>query len=409
LKVLIINTFGKGGGAAIAATRLKLALARHGVDVKMAVLMDESNESFLFTGKSFFRKWYAKMVFALERLQVWFLVRDKKRHLFKYSTGKYGLDISTHPAILEADILHLHWVNFSLLSIGQIAALAKIKPVVWTLHDMWAFTGGCHYALGCKYYQTNCYSCFYLKDGSRAAIDIQDSKSKAWEDASIQLVTCSNWLRECAVKSSLFHNRDVSVIGNAINLEIFKGKLKEPLRLKHKLPSEKFYILFGSMDHSDERKGFHYLVEALKLVRNQMDNLCLLTFGKPMQGVDSISFGTIDDEQVMVDLYNLADIFVLPSIQDNLPNTVMEAMACEVPVVAFKSGGVTDMIIHQTNGYLAENESPQQLADGIMYFMNEEIRSRAAFAARNTIEDKFAEEKIAKEHITLYQYMLNGK
>lgn len=406
MKVLIVNTFYKNGGAAVAARRLESALIKQGVQVKFASFYPE-NKNELVIGRALLNK----ALFALDRLQVKFRVRQKK-WLYKYSSGSLGLDLLNHPLVKEADIVHLHWISFGFLNVKQIALLAERKPVVWTLHDMWAFTGGCHYSLDCNQYLTGCQNCFYLKEKATDSSKLFDLKMKLWERSTFQILTCSTWLQRLAEKSPLLSNKVISTIGNAIDTEFFKPLDKKEIRSKYGLKKDGFYVLTGAMDFDDERKGFIYLLQVLNLAYADIPNLQLITFGKTSDfqlKYPVISLGTIADQLQLVEIYNLADVFLLTSIQDNLPNTVMESMSCGSPVVAFESGGVSDMIDHEQNGLLAETGNVDQLRLALVSMQNEQKRLQYGIAARQKVVQYYNERIIADQHISFYQHILKNQ
>ncbi|MEQ8556266.1 MAG: glycosyltransferase [Cyclobacteriaceae bacterium] len=404
MKVLILSTFGHYGGAATCSKRLYLALKKQGVDVDLRVVQFYDGYQIKSILKdSFFNKLKVKVQFIRERLQVLFRVSDQ-RYLYKFSPGLPGLKLSDHPIVLNADIIHLHWVNFGFVSIPEIAALAKMKTVIWTQHDMWSFTGGCHYALHCENYQSTCEDCFYLKNSSFSKA-IQANKINIWSKNSFKLLTTSHWLGECAAKSKIFNDWDVDILPTPIDTTVFKPMDKPETKQKYDLGPDEFYVLFGAVDLNDERKGFRYLVEALNMLKERIPNMHLITFGKQAGDVFDgkvTELGHIDSEEKLNEIYNLADVFVLPSIQDNLPNTVMEALSCAVPVVAFDCGGVSDMITHQVNGFLAPNKNSKALAEGIGYFKDEEKRATASVKAREKVVSTFSEEVVVPKYLVLY-------
>tara|TARA_Y100001980_G_C14556922_1_gene354108 strand:+ start:85518 stop:86747 length:1230 start_codon:yes stop_codon:yes gene_type:complete len=404
MKVLILSTFGHYGGAAICAKRQYLALKKHGLDVDLRVVQfyDDSQIRSIFPD-TVFNKLRVKFFFIVERLQVLFKISHKK-YLYKFSTGSTGLKLSGHTLVERADIIHLHWVNFGFVSISEIAELSKKKTVFWTQHDMWSFTGGCHYALNCEKYQNTCDDCFYLKDSSLSN-NIQTTKLNLWRKNAFNLLTTSHWLAQCAGNSIVLKNWNIHVLPTPIDTRVFKPLDKGDLKKSYYLDPDDFYILFGAVDLKDERKGFSYLVEALAILKEAIPNMHLLTFGKQADHIFDgkvTSMGQIDSEEKLNEIYNLADVFVLPSIQDNLPNTVMEAMSCGLPVVAFDCGGVSDMITHQENGFLAPNRDSKVLAEGISYFKHAEKRRIAGANAREKVEQVFSEDVLVPKYLELY-------
>lgn len=298
----------------------------------------------------------------------------------------------------------MHWINFGLLDILEIKEMAKLKPIVWTFHDMWAFTGGCHYAMDCSNFERACENCFYLKPNSNKAYTILQRKKIEWSGAKINIITCSNWLARQAQRSAVFQNINIQVVGNTLDFEIFKPSDKKSLRRKYGLPEDGYFVIYGAMDHQDERKGVIYLEQAISQIKQDLTDLHLLSFGSSNSNdVGTKYFGSIEDEQTLSEIYNCADVFVLPSVQDNLPNTVMEALSCGVPVVTFDSGGVSDMVSHLKNGYIADQVNSDSLAAGIRYFSNVEILEIASLNARSSMLEKFSNELIAQRHLEIYE------
>ncbi|WP_421877811.1 glycosyltransferase [Marinoscillum sp.] len=412
MKVLLLSTFGNYGGAAVCSKRLYQALRKQGVDVELGVLhaFDGIESRFLFNSQpiGFLKKWF---YFILERLTVLFSIRMNK-NLYRFSTGVTGPNLLNNPMIQKADVIHLHWISFGFLTIQQIKELSRIKPVIWTMHDMWAFTGGCHYALGCTMYKQHCDSCFYLKRPELAK-QVHAKKMEAWSgDVAFKLVGTSSWIANCASDSTIFHHYEVDTLSTPIDTELFCPLNKTDLRKKFQLPANKHYLLIGAVDFGDDRKGFKFLKLALEELIERFPNLHLLTFGKInqefLQSIECTSFGQVSDLRYLNEIYNLADLFVLSSVQDNLPNTVMEAQSCGLPVVAFKSGGVVDMITHKVTGYIAENGNAKDLAEGIAYLLQQDNLRTYANNARQKILDTYSEDIIVEQHLSAYRKLLGN-
>jgi glycosyltransferase involved in cell wall biosynthesis len=384
MNILLLNTFDNYGGASVACQRLRLALQKH-TDLKVRLLAQSKNSDDANTtgvAESYWAKKWALAKLAMERAEVYPFIKSADLK-FSFSPATWGYDISRHEWVKQADILHLHWINFGFLSLPSLQKLiAMRKPMVWTLHDMWAFTGGCHYTGYCRNFEENCGNCNFLKYPSPKdwSYKIHQQKKRILENADIQIVTCSAWLAEEVRKSSLLKKFDIINIPNPIDTEVFKPQDKLKIRQELNLPSDKFLILFGAMNVADKRKGFAYLQEALQRLHSdlsfqkiQPETIELVVFGKAQAEVfASIPFkinylGVINSEKKLAEIYGSADTFVLPSLEDNLPNTVMEALACGTPAIAFNIGGVPEMIIHQTNGFLAPAKNGLSLATSLKW------------------------------------------
>ena len=420
MKVALINTSDSGGGAAEACMRLLKALQLQQVDVTMVVQHKKRAEDHVYTiEKIALDKARSNFNFFYERLPfIAFQERDKTVR-FAFSTANAGTDISREKVIQEADILHLHWTNSGFLSIKDLEKLFALnKPIVWTLHDMWVFTGGCHYAGTCDHFMNQCGDCYFLRNPNKD--DISHSgwlrKSNMYTDAkNISFVSCSKWLGEVAKQSALLKNASVQAIPNPIDTELFSPKDKAAARQKWGINPEAKIILFGAANINDRRKGISYLVEALHYLKNnytQNTPVEMVIFGKNKHfDTTALSFpvhqlNIIISPSDLAEIYSMADVYVTPSVEDNLPNTIMEAMACGTPCVAFNTGGIPDMIDHQQNGYLANFKDATDLAAGL----NQLLNNAAGFpeAARAKVLRDFNNEKVAGQYISLYRSILKG-
>jgi glycosyltransferase involved in cell wall biosynthesis len=410
MKVTLINTSDAGGGAPAACMRLLKALELKQGDVHMQVQEKKTGEPRVSSiGNGLISRLKIKFNFLYERLPfIWFKAKDKSVR-FAFSTANTGTDISKQPAIANADILHLHWTNGGYLSINDLKKLLETgKPVVWTLHDMWAFTGGCHYAGHCNHFKNQCGNCWMLRDPGNEDISYTGwlNKNDLLKAAkNIVFVTCSQWLAGVARTSSLLEDFRIEAIPNPIDTEIFSPKNKIDARAKWHIDANSRIILFGAANILDRRKGITYLVEALNDLKKNyqdMDDVEIVIFGKNKSfDVSQLTFkvhelSIINSQSDLAELYSLADVFVTPAIEDNLPNTVMEALACGAPVVAFNTGGIPDMVEHQKNGYLAEFKSAVDFAAGIHLAAN----------ARNKVLQNFTNEIVATKYIAVYQSIL---
>lgn len=418
MKITLINKDDFGGGAAMACLRLFKALKANDLDVSMLVqrktVPDESVKS---TVHNKFDKYRSDFNFLYERLSFILKERDKSVR-FAFSQANAGSDIIDEDDIKNADLLHLHWVNGGFLSLDNINSLLKLnKPVVWTLHDMWPFTGGCHYSGDSERFLNECGNCHFLKHPSPNDIShIGWSKKQAIYNSNpkITFIACSNWMRDIALKSSLLRGNEVITIANPIDVDIFSKQDKTLSRQKWGVPVDARVILFGAANINHTRKGINYLIEALHKIRETESDMNqviqVVMFGKSKDfdfkriPFPVISLPIINSESDIAEIYSLADVFVLPSLEDNLPNMAMEALSCSTPVVAFDTGGVKDMVDHCENGYLAEYMSSGDLAKGILYVLCDS--GNLALNARAKILENFSYPIIAEKHIQLYNRLL---
>jgi glycosyltransferase involved in cell wall biosynthesis len=410
MKVCLLGYSDGGGGGYRAAYRLHRGLLQLETDSTMIVGIKTTNDFTVLSPKSKVVKEWVKLTPSLDPLPK--LLYSQRDHTF-YSIQWLPDKVVSRVNHISPDIINLHWVNAGYL---QIESLAKFnQPIVWTLHDMWAFTGGCHYSGSCDRYSQSCGSCPQL--GSHQKWDLSHwvwkRKAKAWKNLNLTLVTPSQWLADCAKNSSLFQNSRIEVIPNSLDVNQYKPIDRNIARELLNLPHIKYLLLIGAGDvHSDRRKGFHLLLAALKkLSNNQLQNqIELVVFGtsEPMDppdlGFKTHYLGKVNDDLSLSLVYSAANIFIAPSLEDNLPNTVMEALACGIPSVAFNIGGMSDMIEHKRNGYLAEPYAIEDLANGIAWVLEDKERySELSFRARQKVEQEFSLEIQAQHYLSLYE------
>ncbi|BAU56186.1 glycosyltransferase family 4 protein [Mucilaginibacter gotjawali] len=417
MKVTLINTSDAGGGAPAACMRLLKALELKQVDVHMLVQEKKTGEPRVDSiSDNLAGKLKARFSFFYERLPFIWLEAKAREVRFAFSTAEFGTDIKKEPGIQSADLLHLHWTNSGFLSTHNIKQLFETgKPVVWTLHDMWAFTGGCHYSGDCFHFMNQCGNCWMLRDPHK-----NDLSHKGWNRKSdmfqpakkLVLVTCSHWLADVARTSSLLKDFRIETIPNPIDTELFSPQDKNAARLKWNIDPKSKIILFGAANILDRRKGITYLVEALNDLKNNYsdtDTVEIVLFGKNKSfDVSLLPFkvyemNVITSQEDMAALYNLADVYVTPAIEDNLPNTVMESLACGTPVVAFNTGGLPDMVDHQQNGYLAEFKSAADFAAGINFILTSNKKAELSANARKKVMENFTNEIVASKYMDVYR------
>lgn len=416
-KILLLNTY-TGGGAAIACYRLGQALEKSNCQVSYLTIgaTFDAEHSEGLTGIS---KLKGRFNFYAERMYFWRKSASKEVR-FSFSPANVGIDISKHPLVQEADILHLHWVNHGFLSPKNIAQLQRLgKPIVWTMHDMWPFTGGCHHSRTCQNYEKDCGSCMYMarpkvKDISYKVL--QQKKNNYSKE--LTYVSPSNWLREKASTSPLVLPENNLNIPNCINIDEFAVKDSTEARIRLGLPLDKKLLLFAAVNISAHYKGWSYLSESLKQLYKEnpgiADELELVILGDNKEDIELApnykkhALGYIRDTAKIIDVYNAVDAFVTPSLEENLPNTLMESMACGTACIGFQVGGIPEMIDHKKNGYLARYKDISDLANGIKWtFSGVAHLSALGKEARLKAVEHYAEAVVAKKYIKLYNKLLN--
>jgi glycosyltransferase involved in cell wall biosynthesis len=307
----------------------------------------------------------------------------------------------------DFDIIHLHWVAAGTISIEDIAKIKK--PIVWTIHDSWLFCGAEHHPnvmeKDARYIEG------YIKENfpkTSSGIDIcrqtWERKKKAWKNCKFNVVSPSNYEAISFEKSALFKGQKANVIPNVIP-NIFRQINIKEFKKYMNIPLNKKIIGFGAVS-SGGVKGGGYLLKALAMLKSK-DNLHVVIFGNAQNEfinsikIQSTVLGTIFNEKILTLIYNCLDCFVCPSTIENLPNVCLEAMFCGVPVTAFKTGGIPDIVEHKKNGYLAKPFIAGDLARGVEFCLanKKELSKKALERAKSSY---FSEKSIVKKHLEVY-------
>lgn len=417
MRILIVNTAERTGGAAIAANRLLHALNHNGVEATMLV-RDRKTDS--PSVASIEPSWRLRANFLWERGVIWLANGLSKRNLFQVDIANAGTDITRMEVFRQADIIHLHWVNQGFLSLGDLERImASGKPVVMTMHDQWYFTGICHYSGDCDKYQSQCCHCPMLTRGG-IGIDLArrvfDRKRAIYNGKALAFVGCSRWIADLARKSPLTQGHLVTNVPNAIDTDMFTPMDQAAARERYGLPADKRLLLFGAQRITDERKGFRYLKEACEhLMQNHPDlasEMGVVVLGGDAQAVKSAlplpvyTVGYLNNEAEIAQLYNAVDLFVTPSLQDNLPNTIVEAMACGTPCVGFHVGGIPEMISHEQDGYVARYKDSNDFAHGIAWCLDDNRLATLRQQARAAALATYAEPIAARNYQQVYRTLL---
>ena len=329
------------------------------------------------------------------------------------------LKVLEHPLFEQADILHLHCINggyFSFLLLPFLTA----KPTVWTLHDPLPFTGGCYNTDECNGWQHDwCSNC--PLDGKGTLVKPQRElmqllKASIYKIADFTVVCPSQWIKR-QVTTSILKNHDVRLIPYGIDIEMFCPGNKREIRAKLKLPVEQQIIMFAAHGGlNDTRKGGKFLIEALQKLHDRYPDLLLLNIGTIDQSIAAqlpvkrIDLPFINDQERLADYYRAADVFIAPSMAENVGLTVIESSACGTPVVAFATGGIQEVLIHEQTGYLAERGNSSELAAGIAYFLDDaDARRQVGIAARRSVVERFSNPRMVDDYIHLYEEILRTK
>ncbi len=409
MKVLIVNTSEKTGGAAIAANRLTEALINNGVSAKMLVMEKESDNIFVASIGGWLKKSWN---FAFERLVIWVNNLFSRNNLFTVSIANTGIDITKSTEFQEADIIHLHWINQGFLSLRVIKKILKSgKPVVWTMHDMWELTAICHHAYECDRYETKCRECQFLRFPGKndLAHRVFSKKIKAM-DGKLTYVAVSKWLAERALRSKMVGKNVVKVIPNSISLSRFPIKDKIESRDHFNIGGNKKIVVFGAARIDAPIKGFEYLKQALRIITERKPEMAtdmlLMVFGGCKDetvlediAIQSVWLGKINGESELAKLYSAADVAVSSSLYETFGQTLIEAQACGCMPVSFAGSGQQDIIEHKHTGYLAEYKSAEDLANGILWAFDAEVKRTEL---RKNVMKNFSQSVVANQYIKLY-------
>lgn len=407
----LISARSHAGGAAKAAVRLHRALRASGLVTELCAPCVDQEEP----GVKAIGLWptptHARLRLALDQVPRW-LAQAFGTQQFTTALGPPPLGLGR--TLREADLVHLHWIGKGTLPLRRLARLDR--PVVWTLHDMWPLTGGCHYDEGCGRFMQSCGLCPVLRSHRECDLSrhILHAKQNAYRLLNLTFVAPSEWMAGMVRAATVAKGLPVYVIPNAVDRQLFIPGDRAVAREALGLSNDAKIVAFAAMGGGAEpRKGFDLLQAAMHLLREQNNahSLQLLVIGgaapASWEDLPSIATGHLAGEADMAKALGAADVLILPSRQDNLPNTVAEALACGVPVVAFKLGGLPDLVQHQHNGYLAQPFDVADLARGIAWVLEDTDRHAALRQAARKSTARFEPAAVAEQHLALYQKILH--
>jgi glycosyltransferase involved in cell wall biosynthesis len=343
-----------------------------------------------------------------------FLMRDSSHYFSPAAFGAY-LPLRDE-RVLKADILTLFWVNGGFMRPGDLAGLAQ--PIVWRLSDAWPLTGGCHYPGGCAKYESGCGECPQLRtrfmdDTSRRQFR---RKAASWRDLDITIAAPSQWIADLAARSGLHHGREIVVIPTGVDVQTFCPRPRDEARHRLGLPLDERIALFGALSPvGDKRKGFEDLCVVLRELTRQQAGTSIRPVvvgavpeeAKGLLPPQTMYLGYLKEEASLVDAYSAADVVLVLSREDNLPNVALEAIACGTPIVAFGAGGMPDVVHHMHNGYLATPYDAGDVLNGIVWVLeNNQRYQQLRSNARSLAEQRFSSELQAKGYLALYQKLL---
>jgi glycosyltransferase involved in cell wall biosynthesis len=409
MKTLHLSTSDIDNGGARAAYRLHKGLQGIGCESQMLVRAKFSSDPTVLVARSLL----TKLGPPSSDLPLRFYPKCTSE---MFSAQWFPDGIGTKAAQQASDIINLHWICNGFI---QIETLAKFnRPLVWTLHDMWPFTGGCHYTRDCTQYQASCGTCPQLPSRRRWDLSrwIWQRKKKAIAKAPLTIVATSRWMADCARASSLFKDLPIEVIPLGLDTQRYKPINRQVARELLNLPQDKQLVLFGAIGATaNPRKGFHLLLPALQQLCQEGwgNRLGIVVFGgAPDQNpipveLESHYVGYVHDDLLLTAIYAAADVMVVPSVQEVFGQTAIESMACGTPVIAFNGTGLQDIVTHQETGYLAQPFEVQDLARGIAWVLAEPERHKTlCLKARETCVTQFSAPIQAERYLSLYKEIL---
>lgn len=414
MKILHINTLDSKGGAARVASVLTQETNSRGHDASLAVgaKLSSNPKSFTINGHNFLsycsRTLIGKDIFyAINcRLRV-FLANDLKyfnnRRLFSSREFK------------EADIIHCHNLHGNYFNLVSLEEISKLKPVVWTLHDMWSLTGHCAHSFECQKYQTGCNHCPHLNVYQKIAWDnslkLWQEKKNIYQKSKLEIVVPSLWLKDI-VEKSILDQHPLDLIYNGIDINIFRPQDKLQARRELGLPIDKKIVLFlADGGKNNQWKGWKY-ADKLTEFWAKDKNVFFLCIGGRGKNINNISFTDyVKDPKKIAKYYAAVDVFLFPSIAENFPLVVLEAMSCGLPILAFAVGGVPEAVNHKEHGYIAKYRDQEDLNNGLKWLLdlsvdeNKNIRQNCS----KRVRDHFSLELMTKNYLNLYQRILENR
>ena len=416
MQVKLISASDMHGGANIAAFRLLQGLKALGHEAELVVSKKFSEDPAVTSRSAFFCNLYANILPYIDPLPK---LMYPKRHRDAWSCNFLPNPCFLEEMFASADVVNLHWVGGGTLPIQTIGRLNR--PIVWTLHDSWPFTGGCHIPYDCNRYERKCGNCPQLRSGRERDLSriIWGKKFRSWQQLPLTVVAPSTWMASAARASSLFANYPVEIIPNGLNTEIFKPMERLAARRCLNLPAAPRIVLFSAMGGVNNwNKGADLLREGLRLLKEEQtkEEILLLLAGADTPPVPDyfpfpfVNLGRVDDDDKKRWMYAAADVTAVPSRSESLGYAAMESMACNTPCVAFDVGGLPDLINHKINGYLARPYATEGLCRGISWILADETRRLSlGRCAREKIVADFSLEQVVGRYLELYRQLASTK
>jgi glycosyltransferase involved in cell wall biosynthesis len=405
MKVLHINQSDSSGGAAIAGYRLHEGLIKQGIESRLLVgKRTKKNDPLIEPIPRSYRLEYSEII--------------TKQLGLNYIHYLGSIKILKHKFYQEADIINLHNLHSNTFSYVTLPKLTENKPAVWTLHDMWSFTGHCAYSYDCDRFVSGCGKCPYPQSYPTINRDntALEWKIKNWvyEKSNLTIIAPSKWLTEQAQKSML--NRfEIKYIPNGLDTQIYQPYDFQLCRRILNIQKNKKVLMFASASLTDSRKGSDLVIKSLSSLPEPLKcEIVLLIMGNDNQnmeqtiGIDTIEIGYVNQDYFKAIAYSASDLFIFPTRADNLPLTLQECLACGLPMVSFNIGGVPDLVRHGITGYLAKPENVEDFTKGIIELLEDnQLREKMSQNCRQIAVEEYSLELQAQRYIEVYKSLLN--
>lgn len=414
-KIVIINHSDTRGGASVVSYRLMNALCRLGLDARMVVMHSATANPRVVTAAP---QWRERLSFLAEEGYIYMHNGRDRNGIFRVSASRYGLPLERHPWIADADAIILGWINQGMLSVSGIDRLCRLGvPVAWTMHDMWPFTGVCHHAADCDRYfagDGRCHNCPQLGRGAGRndmSRTVQEAKKAVFDGAGkrIHFVAISNWLAQCAHRSLLLADADVTVIPNPF--PVAEYPLQPSIsRQRMRLPEQRRLIVMGAARLDDPVKNLPLAVEALNIVADdpRFADCTAVFYGtlrdpSALDGLrmPAVKMGPVDDFRRIASLYAHASAVLSSSRYETLPTTIVEGIAAGCAAATTGHGGQADIVTDGVNGYIAPEDTPQALAQALAGALTLDASADARAARRATVAARFGDLEVARRYLKL--------
>jgi glycosyltransferase involved in cell wall biosynthesis len=415
VKIVHLSQTDGGAGAGRAAYRIHRSLLSLGVKSILLVSDKRTDDTTVFCASDgWARRLQRKICEYLETK----LARASARSSSVFiSPSRFSyFSPASDPRVQAADIVSLYWINGAFIPPEGLAGITQ--PIVWRLSDVWPFTGCCHYPGECTRFEQQCGNCPQLRtpSGHDASYRLWKRKEAAWKGLNITVAAPSQWVASLARRSALFSGRRVEVIPTGVDIDRFRPMNKQEARARLGLPADKIVLVFGAMSStSDARKGFKELCSVLKTLASSplSERILAVVFGNflplPVLPVSAISLGEIHDDERLAAAYSCADMVIVPSLEDNLPNVALEAIACGAPVAGFAVGGMPDIVRQGWNGVLAPTGDTSGLAKAMADALSKpETLAVMSAQSREHALKYFSSRTQAESYLKLYEELIEN-